>query len=285
MRLPALVGVALLVITTAGCGSTEPSPAPSDRIESYVALGDDFAAAPGVPVTDEAVGCERSKANYPSLLADELGATRFADVTCSDAESLAVTRSQLTSSRQQVPAQYDAVTPDTDLVTLTVGINDNDLFEDMTHSCMTLDGFKATGCKAFLAKSTKDWQAAVAKNVIAVESALYQIQEHSPNARVVLVGYPRIAPKNGSCHALLPTRPRALRVMDTIMAALNDAMRGAAERRHVGYVDVYAASAGHDVCSDHPWVNGSEPTSRAEALSPLAAGQKAVAAMILKQVK
>ena len=40
---------------------------------SYVALGDSFTAAPGIPETDGSDGCLRSSHNYPSLVAEQLG--------------------------------------------------------------------------------------------------------------------------------------------------------------------------------------------------------------------
>jgi hypothetical protein len=46
----------------------------------------------------------------------------------------------------------------------------------------------------------------------------------------------------------------------------------------VEFLDVYAASRGHDVCSDDPWVNGRQTdTSRAAAFHPFPEGMAGVA--------
>jgi hypothetical protein len=50
----------------------------------------------------------------------------------------------------------------------------------------------------------------------------------------------------------------------------------------VTYVDMYAASRGHDICSADPWVNG-RVTDRQRALAyhPFAAGMRADAERVL----
>src|SRR6188472_4098739 len=58
--------------TGAGDTATVPSAPPTHL--KYVALGDSYAAAPLVPVTDVANGCFRSSSNYPSIVAKKLGA-------------------------------------------------------------------------------------------------------------------------------------------------------------------------------------------------------------------
>lgn len=63
--------------TPAAAGTT------GSRTVDYVALGDSYAAAPGVPEQTDAA-CGRSSANYPSLVAASRGA-RLKDVSCSGA--------------------------------------------------------------------------------------------------------------------------------------------------------------------------------------------------------
>ena len=66
---------------------------------------------------------------------------------------------------------------------------------------------------------------------------------------------------------------------------LNDEMEAAAEEVDVEFVDVYAASHGHDVCSHEPWVQGRVGSRRVgAALHPLARGQQAVAEMVLHEL-
>ena len=87
----------------------------------YVALGSSFAAGPGIPA--RAPGSPRragrSASNYAHLVARELGLDLH-DVTYSGA----TTGDILRPSAAGQPAQLDAVTPATRLVTLTAGGND-----------------------------------------------------------------------------------------------------------------------------------------------------------------
>src|SRR3954462_14362 len=89
----------------------------------YVALGSSFASGPGIdPVID--AGCGRSGANYAHLVADRLGYD-LVDVTSGGATIDDVLfRPQALMRGGTVPPQLEAVLPDADLVTVTVGGND-----------------------------------------------------------------------------------------------------------------------------------------------------------------
>ena len=69
----------------------------------------------------------------------------------------------------------------------------------------------------------------------------------------------------------------------SIVVDLNDALGAAAERGQARFVDVLAASAGHDVCAGaDAWVNGSTTDlARALAFHPFAAEQQAVADLVV----
>ena len=82
--LPALVAAAALLLGRLhGRRQRRPGPAAvvglgprrQQPTFSYVALGDSFTAAPGIPETDGSDGCLRSSRNYPSLVAEQLEAT------------------------------------------------------------------------------------------------------------------------------------------------------------------------------------------------------------------
>ena len=69
------------------------------------------------------------------------------------------------------------------------------------------------------------------------------------------------------------------------VAHLADLAR-AAERTDTTYVDVWRASAGHDVCADEPWVNGQQGVQGgAIPFHPLPAGQRAVADLVVEAVE
>ena len=56
--------------------------------DNYVALGDSYTAGPLITPQDPAIpGCIRSDANYPNLVAPDLGLPAFRDVSCSGAQT------------------------------------------------------------------------------------------------------------------------------------------------------------------------------------------------------
>ncbi|MFD0330792.1 LysR substrate-binding domain-containing protein [Streptacidiphilus monticola] len=93
----------------------------------YVALGDSYTAGPRIPdATGTPVGCLRSDANYPHLVAKALGlsgSTQFRDVSCSSARVADLTRPQKTADGTN-PPQLDALNSATRLVTVGIGGND-----------------------------------------------------------------------------------------------------------------------------------------------------------------
>ena len=101
----------------------------------------------------------------------------------------------------------------------------------------------------------------------------------------MLVGYPQLAPSQGTCPDLLPLADGDYHYANQVNMRLTMAVRHAAAQTHVDYVDVWRASQGHDICSADPWINGqvTDPT-RAQNYHPFANEQAAVAALILDQL-
>ena len=93
---------------------------------TYVALGDSYTAAPGVPQTEQETGCLRSNGNYASLVANQLKSD-FVDVSCSGASTVSLVGAQHTADHVY-PPQFAALSADTSLVTLGIGGNDLKLF-------------------------------------------------------------------------------------------------------------------------------------------------------------
>ncbi len=281
-------GLVALALAASGCwagSGAEPQPRPrastAPRFSSYVALGDSYTAGPLVPVTDLANGCLRSDGNYPSLLARRLGVPHVTDVSCSGATTRDLTHRQHTFRQATVPPQLRALRPGTDLVTLGIGGNDLDLFGTLVATCTRLRATDPTGSPctdalgggADLARTTRT----ISRHV---ERAVREVRRRAPGATVVLVGYLRLVPDRGRC-ARLPLAAGDYALGRRITRELDGALARAARRTHVRYLDAYALSAGHDVCSAHPWVNGGRTDrQRAAAYHPLAAGMRAVAARL-----
>lgn len=248
-------------------------------LERYVALGDSFTAAPLVPTTDLAEGCLRSDGNYPAIVAERLDIAELVDVSCSGARTRDLTRPQRTVRDTAVPPQLEVLDPDTDLVTLGIGGNDFGLFSTLVSTCAQLAPRdpQGTPCADDLASRGIDLVARTADISARVERAVEAIRERAPEAEVLLVGYLRIAPTEGRCRAL-PFARGDYAFGDRVTRALNAAIERAARRTGAGYVDMHAASEGHDVCAEDAWVNGHR-TLEGEALAfhPFAEGMEAVA--------
>lgn len=236
-----------------------------------------------MPTTDLAGGCLRSNGNYPSLVAKRLDVKKLADVSCSAAEIEHLRRPQRPFSGARVPAQLDALTTRTNLVTVSIGGNDFNLFGNLLSTCARLRSADPNGtpCTDQLVRDGVQPARQVASIGRRLGESLREIAQRAPQARILLVGYPRIAPREGSCPRLLPLARGDYATADRIARLLRDAMRAAARDNGAGFVDMYAASRGHDVCADDPWVNG-RSTDRLAALAfhPFADAMRAAAARV-----
>src|SRR5882672_282657 len=177
-------------------------PAPN----AYVALGDSYAAGPGIPTVMHSA-CLRSDHNYPSLVANALSFSSFRDASCSGATTDDMTGTQQTNPYTFVPPQFDALGPDARLVSVTIGGNDIG-FSSVAVTCAELSLLNPFGapCKDHYTEGGTD---ALADEIVAaapkVAAVLQGIHQRSPLAKVVIVGYLDILPVIGpGCPLSLP---------------------------------------------------------------------------------
>jgi lysophospholipase L1-like esterase len=255
---------------------------------TYVALGDSYTAAPGVPQTEQQSGCLRSNGNYPSLLAHELHA-EFVDVSCVGATTSSLTGSQ-SAGGHVYPAQFAALDKHTSLVTLGLGGNDLKLFQTAIGTCgqLALDHPRGSPCRDYYEADGRKNDPLLDKiDAIGarVTRAVKRVHQRAPRAKVVLVGYPQPVPAHGRC-AILPLAAGDYSYARSILTALDAALKLAAHRGDAIYIDLEKASRGHDVCAGpDAWVNGvNTDISRALAFHPFAEEQLAVADLILAKV-
>ncbi|SDC14354.1 SGNH/GDSL hydrolase family protein [Actinokineospora iranica] len=280
MRVRGPIAVAAAAATAAGLMLTwGPGAQAADPLK-YVALGDSAAAGPLIP-NQTSLACLRSDRNYPAVVAKTLGAT-LTDVSCSGAELTDFSVKQSPS----VPPQYDALTADTDLVTITIGGNDVDLVtraltcinllpEPIGFSCA--DRFTAGGKDAIAAAITA-WTPKLG-------AALDEIHTRAPKAEVVVVGYGTYIRNNG-CYPTQPIWARDANYIQGSINKLNATLRAQAEAHGATFVDIAGVSVGHDTCAAPAdrYLEGLFPTSPAAPLHPNATGMAAFGAAVAAAV-
>ncbi len=273
--------VALLAL--AGCGGGGGSQA-DPRYDRYVALGDSYTAAPGAGSLTGDPRCYQTMQNYPRLLAAALGSTHFLDNSCSGATTKALTARQYPG----VDPQFEGLDSRTQLVTLGIGGNDANLFATLIYTCVYQGGQDPKGSPCATAQgpvngpTVKGMLATVKANVSA---ALKQIATRAPHARIVLVGYPQIFPAHGTC-SQIPLGAGDYPWARAVVKGLDGVLRAAAARAHVTFIDMWAPSAGHDICSSSPWIAGvSGVAGKAVAWHPFDVEQRKVADLILKALR
>ncbi|MFY0407733.1 SGNH/GDSL hydrolase family protein [Solicola sp. PLA-1-18] len=273
----ALAAAALALVPTGSASAGTERP-----YDDYVALGDSFTAGPLVPLQRlDPLGCARSTRNYPAYLASYLRVASYTDVSCSAAETGDMTAPQSTFAGTN-PAQLDALDAGTDLVTLGIGGNDFSLFGDLIEVCQEVRDSDPDGtpCKDRFTVDGVDTKLRDAAAIQArVAGVLDGIEQRSPDARVVVVGYLNLLPEVGTC-AAVPFATGDYAWGRQVQAALNASLRDAAADAGATFVDLDRASYGHDACAGREaWVNGATTKPlRALYFHPFAKGMRGVAA-------
>jgi lysophospholipase L1-like esterase len=301
MRRKLTLAVLGCVLASLPACSTAPAPSPRPAaapvpFADYVALGDSFVAGPLIPPVAKGAPseCGRSAADYPSYLAAYLRVKTLADVSCSGAVTADLYWPQSTriglkpNPATDTPAQLEAVTASTDLVTLGIGGNDFTLFRDVIGRCLYTTTKRPGGapCRDSFMRNGVDLKMRDAQAVQPrIEAAIAAIRQRAPKAKVVVVGYLRVLAGQGSCPAM-PLRPADANWTDAVERQINASLWQAAQKTGATYVDSYGVSNGHDACTGKAaWVNGSEmDLSRGAAFHPFREGMNAVAREVYRSV-
>jgi lysophospholipase L1-like esterase len=294
-----------LVLSLAGCsGSSGDSGPPKNPTRSatpkatptplglYVALGDSYTSGPGIPdQVGKPAGCDRSSRNYPALIAQKLklAATAVRDLSCSGATIADLAAPQVTTDGTN-PAQLSALAPGTALVTLGIGGNDVD-FAGVLSRCVELDVIPAmfgsklmpdlTPCRAYYTSGGVDQlQQKIQAAAGPLATALAQIKQRAPHARVYVVGYPALLPATGTtCADTLGVTSGDVAYLSAEELRLNSMLRQAAQAAEATYVDTYTPSVGHDACSAAAsrWIEPLLVGSSGVPLHPNALGEQGMA--------
>ena len=242
----------------------------------YVAMGDSFTAGPFIStMRTDPQGCARSKSNYPAFLAGWLGVATYTDVSCSAAVTKDLYGPQRLLDGGHTGRQLDALSAETDLVTLGIGGNDFNIYSGLV-ACQDEE---VSYCPIEqLQTDARKVQGHIAK-------AVRSIKKVAPEAVVFVVGYPDIMPTEGTCPAV-GVSAEVLAPVTEVAALLNASLREGAEASGATYIDMEAASEGHDVCAKgRAWING--PRFRAGVAAPFHPkinGMRAVAGELYREI-
>ncbi|MGW0551364.1 SGNH/GDSL hydrolase family protein [Streptomyces altiplanensis] len=274
-----LAATAAVLATTTALGAS-PALAAEAPVDRYVALGDSYASGAGVPDQVDSA-CTRSNRNYPALVNAALAPTAHKDVTCGGATTVHMTSAQNSSA----PPQFDALSADTGLVTLTIGGNDIG-FANIILRCVSLGVFNPVGspCKnSYTWTGTDQLASTINATAPKVAAAIDGIRQRAPRARILVTGYPAILPDDGSnCPSVVSIAKGDAPWLRDTHKRLNTMIASQAAAHGAQYVDTYTKSVGHDICKPAKtrWM---EPlfTSAAAPFHPNAAGERAMADAVL----
>ena len=269
-----LVHACAAFVLLAGCASAPPPLAPGAK---YVAMGSSFAAGPGIPDYYEtpATPCARSTGNYAHLLATRLNLA-LTDVSCSGATTAHLTGRRPVPGGNSLPPQLDALTPDTRLVTITIGGNDIGYIGRLSAAgCNMLAAmsFDKEKCPAVPLPAEEDYSALALR----MDAIAKEVHSRSPEARLVFVDYLTILPETGDCEAmrLFDFDTQESRQVAHRLAAIT---AKAAADNGADILKASDLSQGHDACASDPWMNGYPiRNGKAAPLHPNAKGMIGVA--------
>ncbi|KRE42306.1 SGNH/GDSL hydrolase family protein [Knoellia sp. Soil729] len=244
-----------LLAACAAATSLAISAVPAQAVTSYVALGDSYSSGTGTrSYIDDGTQCLRSTKAYPSLIASAKGyALNFR--ACSGATIPDVTTAQLS-----------ALSSSTSRVSISVGGNDAG-FADVLTEC-ALPGW-ASNCNGRI-----DAAQSYVNNVLPGKLAtLYSsIRSKAPNAKVVVVGYPRIF-MGEDCNAFTWFSPAEETRLNQMADLINAKTSAAASAKGFSFANPTARFVRHAVCDDVEWLNGlSSPVE--ESYHPNVAGHR-----------
>lgn len=267
------------VATDTGTTTTTTTVAAIRTGDTYVALGSSFASGFGIPAMGPVEDCLRSDRSYPTLVAADLG-LELVDATCPGATTAnIVAEAQDIGLADPLPPQIDSVASDAALITITVG--GNDIAYTTTAAACHAQGDDCVGAVD---------EAAVREELEQLPGRLASmystVRERAPDARIVLVTYPKLIPPEGVACEALGLGEGGVGLVGGLGEDLQQAFLDSIESADVTLVDVYAATDGQGPCAgpDQAWISDADAVDTAP-YHPTAVGHRAMADLILAAVQ
>ncbi|HEY7593721.1 MAG TPA: SGNH/GDSL hydrolase family protein [Actinophytocola sp.] len=254
MRLSRKYVIAAFVAVAAAGGIAAPAIAAEVAAGKYVALGDSYASGLGAGDYGDSGSCKRSANAYPQLWANSHAPSAFEFVACSGAVTSDVTGGQV-----------GAITPDTELVTISIGGNDAGFADVMTDCNLGSDD-------SCVSRNQEAQAFAQSELPGRLDGVYAEIRNRAPDARVVVLGYPHIYTLNGDCSVGLSETKRA--AINQSSDVLADVVSARAAAAGFDFVDGRAAFSGHEICAPGgDWWLHSVTFPIDESYHPTASGQ------------
>ncbi|MGW8527784.1 MULTISPECIES: SGNH/GDSL hydrolase family protein [Nocardiopsidaceae] len=264
---------------------------------NYVALGDSYSSGDGAgdydPATAEPGGCWRSENAYPKVIGEEFdfsGSLAFYACSTHKGEDML---GQIGTPESQI----ERVTENTSLVTL--GIGGNDLgFTPVLRTCIVrMPLLESSVC----VEQEEDLERRMDAFEETLAEVLGEIRDRAPDARVLVLGYPRLFPEEppGMYYTLTVSDQVWL---NSLAQRFNERIRdgvyevdgevyGGRRTGSVEYVNTFSALNGYEVSAEESWLNGIVLGQLGEGLRvdrasfhPTAQGQMSIAERVRLQI-
>jgi lysophospholipase L1-like esterase len=250
-RFAPLIGAVVLVLSVTGTAFAA----------NYVALGDSYSAGYGAGSSNLNSSCGRNTYAYPYLVAQQRG-DALSFVACGGAQTGDVNANQV-----------GALNASTNLATITIGGNDVG-FTSLIVACTTL------GCQSQINSSNSQ----IANELPAKLNSTYSlIKSRAPNARVVVLGYPRPF-AHRTCLAATGVSLGEEDQLNALTDNLNNVIRSRAQGYGFTYADPSGYWSGHDVCASNPFTNGLKLFSTSDSYHPTRNGYSAGYAPLVRSI-
>jgi lysophospholipase L1-like esterase len=250
--LTAALATTLIAALAAAGGAALPAKAATGV--DYAALGDSYSSGVGAGSYDPASGtCYRGSNSYPTLWKKGHAVAKYTFVACSGATTADVLNTQIS-----------ALPSTANLVTVTVGGNDAG-FVDLVATCKIAS---AKVCSAAASVAVAYVRTVLPTKLTSTYAA---IKAAAPNARLVVLGYPRLFEEVGLCGVFSMT-PANRVSMNAAADALDTVIKSQAEGSGASFVDVRSAFSGHGACASTAWINGLVLVNTQNSYHPTAAG-------------
>jgi lysophospholipase L1-like esterase len=227
----ATLSAAVLAFTGAGTAS-----AATAASTDYVALGDSYASGVGAGAYYDTSGsCKRSRNAFSETWALLNSPATYAFTACSGAVTTDVTNNQL-----------GPVNSSTDLISISIGGNDTG-FADVMTTCVL---YSESTCLSRVQEARTYISNTLPSRLNATYTA---IRNKAPNAKVVVMGYPRLYKLSGTCIAGLSETERS--ALNNASDAMNSVISGRASAYGFSFGDVRTTFTGHEICSGEEWIH------------------------------